>query len=273
MTTYSNANDIRTVYMDVNPDQAIQWLEGNVRNRKIDQKWVDYLAAEMLSGRWKTTHQGLAFDRSDTLIDGQHRLWAVIQSGCTIRVAVSYGLDSEDIDNIDDNKPRNKATRMSLTRKFGDAGVSKNHTATLSETVAGLNRSKSFTYHQLRDLMEQHIDAARFAVSHVSARVKGVGVAYVRAVILRAWYTVDLDDLSRFCRVLSSGIPESPHDVGIIRLRDHLITVGGLKNPVLRRELYAKVERALMSWLKGESRQIIRPVQKEYFPLPEEVAA
>lgn len=119
MTTNSNANDIHTIYMDVNPDQAIQWLEGNVRNRKIDQKWVDYLAVEMLAGRWKTTHQGLAFDRSDTLIDGQHRLWALIQSGCTIRVAVSHGLDSEDIDNIDDNKPRNKAMKRALQPRSG----------------------------------------------------------------------------------------------------------------------------------------------------------
>jgi hypothetical protein len=262
---------ICTTYQDVDPDLAMKWLEGNVHNRKIDQKWVDYLAAEMTAGRWKTTHQGIAFDGSGTLIDGQHRLWAVIQSGCTIHVAVTHGLRIEDIDNIDDNHPRSKATRMTLTRQFGSQGVSKNHVATLSEAIAGLNGSCSLTYHQLRDQMEQHVDAARYAVSHVSGKVKGIGVAYVRAVVLRAWYSVDLDMLERFCRVLSSGIPESSDDAAIIRLRDQLITVGGVKNPILRRELYAKVERVLTAWLKGENRTVIRPVLQEYFPFPEEV--
>jgi hypothetical protein len=162
---------------------------------------------------------------------------------------------------------------MSLTHRFGDAGVSKNHTSTLSEAISGLTGSCDLTYHQLRDQMERHVDAARYAVSHVRRSIKGIGVAYVRAVILRAWYSVDLDVLDRFCRVLSSGIPETSEDAGIIRLRDQLITVGGVRNPILRRELYAKVERALMTWLKGESRRVIQPVQREYFPLPEEVAA
>lgn len=264
---------ICTTYQNIDPDQAIKWLEGNVHNRKIDQKWVDYLAAEMRAGRWKTTHQGIAFDDSDTLIDGQHRLWAVIQSGCTIRSGVTHGLKIDDIDNIDDNRSRSKAVRMSLTRRFGNEGISKNHTATLSEAIAGLNGTCELTYHQLRDQMDRHVDATRYAVSHVAGKIKGIGVAYVRAVILRAWYSVDLDTLSRFCRVLCSGIPESSDDTGIIRLRDHLITVGGVRNQILRRELYAKVEQVLMFWLKGEHRSAIRPVQREYFPLPEEVKA
>ncbi len=264
---------LQTTYQNIDPDLAMLWLEGNVHNRKIDQKWVDYLAAEMTAGRWKTTHQGIAFDGSNTLIDGQHRLWAVIQSGCTIHSAVTYGLRIDDIDNIDDNRPRSTAVRMSLTHRFGNEGVSKNHTSTLNEAIAGLNGSSNLTYHQLRDQMERHVEAARFAVSHVRGNVKGIGVAYVRAVILRAWYSVDLDMLDRFCRVLTSGIPESPDDGVIIRLRDQLITVGGVRNPVLRRELYARVERVLMAWLKGESRKVIRPVQQEYFPLPEEAKA
>ena len=264
---------LRTVYMDITPDIAAKWLEGNIRNRKIDQKWADYLADEMLAGRWKTTHQGLAFDANDTLVDGQHRLWAVLKSGCTIRSAVSYGLDDKAIDDIDGGNPRDDATRMSLTQNFGSEGVTRYHTSALNEAVAGLTDKKKPAYHLRREAMEKHINAIRFAIAHVSTKVKGIGVAYVRAVIIRAWYWTDLDDLAMFCRVLSTGIPESPKDVGIIRLRDYLMTIGGQQNKVKRRETYAKVERVLMTWINGESRKIIRPVQKEYFPLPEEVVA
>ncbi len=263
----------RTVYMDITPERAAKWLEGNIRNRKIDHRWVDYLTDEILAGRWNTTHQGLAFDQNNTLVDGQHRLMAVLKSGCTIRSAVSYGLDKKAIDDIDGGNPRDDATRMSLTQNFGNEGITRYHTSALNDAIAGLTDKRKPAYHMRREAMEKHIDAVRFATAHISTKVKGVGVAYVRAVIIRAWYWLDRDDLATFCRVLSTGIPESPLDVGIIRLRDHLMTIGGQQNKVKRRETYAKVERVLITWMNGESRKIIRPVQKEYFPLPEETVA
>ena len=75
--TSSSKVTIQSTLMDIGPDIASQWLEGNVRNRRIDQKHVNCLAQEMAAGRWMMTHQGIAFDANGTLIDGQHRLWAI----------------------------------------------------------------------------------------------------------------------------------------------------------------------------------------------------
>lgn len=62
-------------------------LKCNTRNLPVRQSHVDYLASEMAAGRWHLTHQGIAFD-SDVLVDGQHRLLAVVQSGVTIQAWV-----------------------------------------------------------------------------------------------------------------------------------------------------------------------------------------
>ena len=120
--------------------------------------------------------------------------------------------------------------------------------------------------------MIRHIDAVRFAVAHVATRARGVAVSYVRAVIARAWYSVEPDVLAQFCRVLSTGMPETDDDAAIIKLRDQLMTVGATRNHTVQREFYAKVERVLLNWLHGQARTVIRPATRECFPLPEEVA-
>ena len=62
------------VVMDVTPSQAANWLEGNTHNRPVTQAHVERLAAEMSAGRWRLTHQGIAFSTRGVLLDGQHRL-------------------------------------------------------------------------------------------------------------------------------------------------------------------------------------------------------
>lgn len=71
----------------INPEIAREMLKCNTHNLPVRRMHVDYLASEMASGRWQLTHQGIAFD-GNTLVDGQHRLLAVIQSGKTIEAWV-----------------------------------------------------------------------------------------------------------------------------------------------------------------------------------------
>ena len=77
-------------FVDVSPNVAQAWLATrNELNRTISEGPVQKYAADMSDGRWTLTHQCIAFDSLGNLIDGQHRLSAVIQSGCTIKFAVA----------------------------------------------------------------------------------------------------------------------------------------------------------------------------------------
>lgn len=273
MTNDQKSPEITTTYMDITPDIAVKWLEGNVVNRPVSQSHVDAMAEEMKADCWVTTHQGIAFDADGTLVDGQQRLWAIFMSGRTVRMAVSRGLPIEAIELIDGGKGRSVTDRMSITRRFGTERVNRNHAATLHEMVRGLNSAHRLTYQQEVDLMSRHVEAVRYANSHVATRTRGVSVACVRAVIARAWYSVDRERLSRFCRVLSSGMQESGNDTVIIKLREHLMVSHSEQNAAVRRELYGMVEWVLSTWLKGETQSPLRPVAQEFFPLPEEVKA
>jgi hypothetical protein len=262
---------VKTTYMNVNPDIATQWLEGNVRNRRIDPRHVDILAQDMEAGKWRMTHQGIAFSDQGILVDGQHRLWAILQSGCTIRMAVSFGISVESVDAIDGMKARTVVDRMRLNGLFGLDGVSPNHTATLREMIRSLSDSKRLAYYKEVQLMDRHINAVQFATAHVATKTKGIAVGYVRGVIARAWYSVDHDELAQFCRVLSTGVSETPWDGTIIKLRNQLMVMGSTRNRTLQKEVYGKVERVLTAWLNGENPRRIYPITVEQFMLPEEV--
>jgi hypothetical protein len=266
-------DNVSTIYMDVTPDMAVNWLEGNVMNRPVSQSHVEAMAEEMKAGRWITTHQGIAFDDDDTLVDGQQRLWAIFLSGRTIRMSVTRGLSAEAIELIDGGKGRSATDRMCINGRFGTERVNRRHAATLHEMVQGRNPTRRLTYQEEVTLMSRHVDAVRYANSHLATQTRNISIACVRAVIARAWYSVDRDKLSRFCRVLSTGVGESVNDDIVIELRNRLMTLRSDQNVAIRRESYGMVESVLSTWLKGEPQSALRSAERELFPLPENAPA
>lgn len=114
--------------LTVTPDVAQRWLnECNVHNRPLRPNLVDKYAAAMKRGEWRLTAEPIAFcgpynDECDeargvTLINGQHRLWAVIESGVPCEMTVWWGCDSEEFNVIDQNAPRTLGDVLSTTRK------------------------------------------------------------------------------------------------------------------------------------------------------------
>lgn len=79
----------------MNPEWAKQLLVKNSSNRPVRNNVVKKYEAAMLAGEWKRTHQGIAIAPDGTVLDGQHRLFAVQRSGCTVPMNVSYDCDPD----------------------------------------------------------------------------------------------------------------------------------------------------------------------------------
>lgn len=86
---------VMSLWIDVTPDMATRWLRANFRNRAVSDDTVLAYARDMLAGRWQPTHQGIAFNDRDQLIDGQHRLMAVVRIAKPVRMMVTFGLPSQ----------------------------------------------------------------------------------------------------------------------------------------------------------------------------------
>lgn len=79
----------------INPLLAQKMLATSTGNRSIRPGYVSDLAQSMKRGEWKVTNQGIGFNSNGCLRDGHHRLNAVIESGATVQMLVTLGLDED----------------------------------------------------------------------------------------------------------------------------------------------------------------------------------
>lgn len=87
----------------ITPELATRWLEEcNWNNRPVRDGWVTRLASDMRAGNWRGQNgEAIKFDNAGRLVDGQHRLWAVVMSKVSIESLLVEGVDPEDYSTID----------------------------------------------------------------------------------------------------------------------------------------------------------------------------
>lgn len=89
----------------ITPKKAMEWLTKNISNRPLNQWWVSELAAAMTAGKWRLNGDCIRFNGTE-LIDGQHRLNAIVKSGMSIESYVVRDLPSDAYDTIDQGRKR-----------------------------------------------------------------------------------------------------------------------------------------------------------------------
>ena len=105
MTKFVNSYDASKLYtksavanmeghavVQVTPELAKAWLELHISNRPLSMTKVRWYAEQMQKGEWKLSGQGLIFSDTGIGLDGQHRLKAIILSGCIIDIDVRFGI-------------------------------------------------------------------------------------------------------------------------------------------------------------------------------------
>lgn len=119
----------------ITPKIARQWLDDqHVRQRPVAQARVHAYAADMKAGRWQQTGESIKFDNDGQLLDGQHRLRAIIEAGATIEVMVVRGLPRESFFAIDTGKTRGGGDALAIDGT--DTGISKIVATAASMSIA-----------------------------------------------------------------------------------------------------------------------------------------
>lgn len=256
--------------IEVTPELAAKWLEGNTHNRALRPAAVERYAADMLAGRWGLTHQGIAFDDNGVLLDGQHRLWAIIEANMSIKFRVFFNESPSARWFTDTGNPRKNVDVLALTGESG--AVTEPHLATIRFMLAGPSaRSVRRSPSEEADQYGRHREAVDFALKYLgrSCRRRGLATAPIRAVIARAYYYADHRKLSHFCDVLRGGIPGSETDHIVIALREFLTrshNPGGGES--IERVRYSKTQWALRQFLDGRLPKKLLGTDVDLFPLP-----
>lgn len=105
---------MKTEIREVTPMVAAEMLKNNNNNRRLSEKHVNFLSQEMNNGNWLFDGQPLRFDGFGRILDGQHRLNAVIKSKTCQKFLIVSGLTQETFKVMDTGKIRNAADAFSI---------------------------------------------------------------------------------------------------------------------------------------------------------------
>lgn len=92
----------------ITPAMAERYLQSNVGNRSVRKVTVLRYAKDITDGRWKSdTAETIKISKSGVVIDGQHRLHAVIKAGRPVWFHIARGMDDDVFNVIDTGTIRN----------------------------------------------------------------------------------------------------------------------------------------------------------------------
>lgn len=96
----------RAVRMVITPEIAHAMLEKNKGNRKPKPAVIARYAGAIRRGEWVFNGEAIKFSKSDRLVDGQNRLFAVIDADRAIDTMVVYGVDDDSQTTMDQGTAR-----------------------------------------------------------------------------------------------------------------------------------------------------------------------
>jgi hypothetical protein len=173
------ASSVRSKVQTITPAKASEWLEANTTNRPVSRTVVRSFAEAMKRGEWIVTHQGIAFDVSGVLIDGQHRLAAVVDADIPVAMTVFTDVDDGTFDVLDTGKRRNAADVLAIEgEKSATMLAAMVRTVWLFHNRPDLNWSggaAAVTNHQIVQTLEDHPKLREFvAVGEQIAAATGM---------------------------------------------------------------------------------------------------
>lgn len=99
--------------MTITPEIATQILESMGPNRNLNRRRVLTMAEAMTWGQWKDPGNPLRFHKGK-LVDGQHRLSALVEAGVTLTFLCIEVVDEDALNNIDTGMKRTSGHALSI---------------------------------------------------------------------------------------------------------------------------------------------------------------
>lgn len=259
----------------ITPEEAKRLLGRNANNRNLNSDRVKRLAQSLTRGEWKVNGETIKLAPDGQLLDGQHRLAAIAQSGVAIHTHVGV-FHSDIIDTVDIGARRSFADYLKI-RQFRNAAIlaaSVNLWCTFKQRgTFDTNVGLGLTHQQLWLALSDREGALITAVTEgirLRGHIKAPGSVLATCYLL--FSDIDEDDATVFFAMLSSG-SNLDDDDPIFRLRERIRQNAARNMAKLDSvDIGALIIKAWNAWRKGQKvRQLTwRPggVSREAFPIP-----
>jgi hypothetical protein len=257
----------------VTPELAAEWLAKNTQNRPLSRGSVTALAQAIERGEWQVSHQGIAFNQDDVLIDGQHRLAAIVKAGIAVEMMVTWNAPNSSFTVLDMGRKRTGRDVLSLANE--------NNSTYLAAALRGLHlyrtaqdrqwtgASSMITNDQLLQLLNENPDM-RHAVTRGIAINRSAKITITAASV--GWYLTSQErpeiDQSDWYDGLVTGANLSQGDPRLT-LRNTMLNLASGKAFRRRddsREHLLYYLKAWNAWVEGRSIKLLRRSPGEQMP-------
>lgn len=212
---------VKVGFVEITPQLARQWLKHNIKNRKLKEDTVNSYARDAKSGNWLLTHQGVAFNDRHELIDGQHRLEAIIRAGVAIKMMVTLGIPSaRSMDVVDQGVSRSIADILDLQHNLKHPRLIAS-SARIIATFCYTGRARKLSIGQVLEVYKLFGSEMEKAIER-RGDLKCLWGAHVTGAIAFAGMARSTD-AEEFHRKLNSGAGLGAHNP-ILKVRNYLIS-------------------------------------------------
>jgi len=252
----------------VTPEMAAEWLKKNTNNRKLSLALVDLISAEIKAGNWQQNGDAIRFDNK-ALLDGQHRLHAIIKAGQPVDTLVVTGLDPDTMRTIDtDRRPRSASAVLSLGGEVNTTtlGGAIRVVLDMRSGTQWKRSSKLIAKRTFFDFINNEPEireAVRFTIN--LHNLKKLAGPTIPAGLHHLFSTIDRKASEKFFDDLDSGANLSQNDP-VYLLRQRLIDNSASRAKLERTEIMALFTKAWNARLRGASLKSLRWIGTEAFP-------
>lgn len=253
----------------VTPNLACEWLQNNNFNRPVRNAHVTMVASELSSGRWRLNGESVIFDHEGNLLDGQHRLWAIVESSTAAPTVVVRGVAKESFATIDSGVKRTGGDVLALL------GV-KNSTSTASAirlihfVASGASNDRlinKMSSSQCASLLSTYPEAEEAAALIAGAtQVRAMMPPSPASAMMYFALKTDRDKAMEFFDGLARGANLQPGDPRLA-CRTYFLTRKHAKRVTVKTQL-AVLIKAWNAFLQDRDIKVMKYFPSETFPLP-----
>lgn len=195
----------------ITPEIAKTMLGENVNNRRISRDNVNLFAREIRNGEWRFNGEAIKFGKDGRLLDGQHRLLAVIAADKPLTTLVIRGLEDETQQTMDSGKTRTLGDVLTLRGEKNSTQLASLARAVYLADQLGMEAAaqNDLKTHTRRDYLVHRPDPATGGrarrITRVPQPIRGLLTSSMFASLWWTFAHIDTDEANRFFTSLASG--------------------------------------------------------------------
>lgn len=218
----TSTDSLHAEVLTISKEMAEGFLAKNTHNRSPKSSNLRKVVRALTNGEWKLNGEAIKIAADGTILDGQHRLLGIAQTGIPMTTLVIRGLENATQETMDGGSPRSAADVLKLRGEDNSinlaaiakkvriaqtngikAATSNSHVLTTAEIVRTVDETPA-----LRDIAKHAMRVAQH--TGMSASIAGL--------LIHTFYAIDSDDAEFFFERLTTGeMLASGHPIFMLR--------------------------------------------------------